>query len=209
MMSANRTLKRSSIIAAGAVLALALATPTAAEARQGSVQQRFEAGKYEEAVQAASENPGDPVTTFVGGQAALRMEQPDRAREMFQRLASSDDRTWQLIGRSALALLDGNVDEAVSLGSQAVESDGNNAYAHYQLGLALSKQGDMVRAAEAFNRATEIDGNFAYAHYYAGIAYQRLRNVGKAGEHFNRFLELAPDAPERSAVVAILRTMRG
>jgi hypothetical protein len=50
--------------------------------------------------------------------------------------------------------------------------------------------------------------DFAYAHYYAALAYQRQRQLPKTAEHFDAFLRLAPDAPERSAVIAILRTIK-
>ena len=46
------------------------------------------------------------------------------------------------------------------------------------------------------------------AHYYAALAYQRQRQLSKTAEHFDAFLRLAPDAPERSAVLAVLRTIK-
>ena len=60
----------------------------------------------------------------------------------------------------------------------------------------------------AFTRAVELKPDFAYAHYYAALAYQRQRQLSKTAEHFDAFLRLAPDAPERSAVLAILRTIK-
>ena len=60
----------------------------------------------------------------------------------------------------------------------------------------------------AFTRAIELKPDFAYAHYYAALAYQRQRQLSKTAEHFDAFLRLAPDAPERSAVLAILRTIK-
>jgi hypothetical protein len=54
----------------------------------------------------------------------------------------------------------------------------------------------------------ELKPDFAYAHYYAALANQRQRQLPKAADHFNAFLRLAPDAPERSAVLAIMRTLK-
>ena len=65
-----------------------------------------------------------------------------------------------------------------------------------------------ARAVQAFTKAVELKPDFAYAHYYAALAYQRQRQLPKTAEHFDAFLRLAPDAPERSAVVAILRTIK-
>lgn len=209
MMSPNRTVKRSFPLAAAAVAVATLASPWVLLAQQSSVLKPFESGRFEEALQAASENRDDPATTFVAGQAAIKLGQLDRAREEFSRLESNGDRTWELVGRSAKASLADDHETAMNVASEAVESGGDNPYARYQLGMAAAARGDYGRAAEAFDRAAALKPDFAYAHYYAGMAFQKQRQVGKAGEHFNRFLELAPDAPERSAVVSIMRTMRG
>ena len=55
---------------------------------------------------------------------------------------------------------------------------------------------------------SELKPDFAYAHYFAGLAYQRQRQLPKTADHFDAFLRLAPDAPERAAVAAILRTIK-
>lgn len=210
---AMRTLQRSMRGVNAAALALVLLSMPVhgwADTReQSAVQRPFEAGKYQEALEAANEHRDDPASTFMAGQAAIKMDQSDRAREEFSRLESNGDRAWQAIGRSALALLNDNADEAMSLATEAISSNGDNAFAHYQLGIAASSRGNYGRAAEALSRAAELKSDFAYAHYYAGMAYQRQREIGKARDHFERFMNLAPNAPERSAVVAILRTLRG
>jgi hypothetical protein len=38
--------------------------------------------------------------------------------------------------------------------------------------------------------------------------HQRLRQLPRSAEHFEAFLRLAPDAPERSAVLAIMKTLK-
>jgi tetratricopeptide (TPR) repeat protein len=206
-MSSNRIVQRSLFaVAIAALLGAPMAASAGADDGQEALK-RFEAGRYQEALDAA--NPDDPASVFIAGYAAIRMDNGERAREEFRRLASNGDRTWQLIGRSASALADNNGDQAASFANEAVGASGDNPYAHYQLGMVAAKQGDNRRAAEAFARAAELKGDFAYAHYYAGLAYQREKEVGKAGDHFRRFLELAPQAPERSAVVTLLRTLGG
>ena len=208
-----RTLQRSIHSVARAALAsvflVSPLTASSAKADQQSVQRPFEAGRYEEALEAANENRDDPASTFMAGQAAIKMDRSDRAREEFSRLESNGDRTWRAVGRSALALLDNNADQAMNAANEAIGDGGENPFAHYQLGMVASSRGNYGRAAEAFSRAAELKPDFAYAHYYAGMAYQRQRQIGKAREHFDRFLDLAPNAPERSAVVAILKTLRG
>ncbi|MCA1586365.1 MAG: hypothetical protein LC791_16885, partial [Acidobacteria bacterium] len=85
----------------------------------------------------------------------------------------------------------------------------DNPYAQYELGMAVAKQDDHGRAADAFARAAELKSDFAYAHYYAGLEYHRAKQMGKAGDHFRAFLELAPNAPERGAVTSLMRSLRG
>jgi hypothetical protein len=59
---------------------------------------------------------------------------------------------------------------------------------------------DAARAVDLARRAIEADGGNPFA--------QRQRQLSKTAEHFDAFLRLAPDAPERSAVLAILRTIK-
>ncbi|MDH4067222.1 MAG: hypothetical protein OEW19_22705, partial [Acidobacteriota bacterium] len=78
----------------------------------------------------------------------------------------------------------------------------------YQLGLAAGSANDWVASAGAFDRAAEINPGFAYAHYNAGLAHQKFGNLGKASDRYVAFLKLAPDAPERPTVLAIMRSLR-
>lgn len=208
-MPANRCFKRSCQLLRVAATAAALFAPGTVLAQQEAVQKPFESGKFSEALDAAAQHRDDPANTFIAGHAAIRMNQGDRAREEFGRLESNNDRAWQLTGKAALALLADNVDEGFILASEAVGANGDNPFAHYELGLAASRKGDHARSAEAFDRATQIKPDFAYAHYYAGVEYQRAKQMGQAGDHLRRFLELAPDAPERGAVTTLLRSLRG
>jgi tetratricopeptide (TPR) repeat protein len=124
------------------------------------------------------------------------------------RLRSSDQPAWRLIGESGEALIANDAGRAIELARRAIEADGGNPFAQYQLGLAASKASDWGTASTAFAKTVEIKPDFAYAHYFAGLAYQRQRQLPKTAEHFDAFLRLAPDAPERSAVAAILRTIK-
>ena len=83
--------------------------------------------------------------------------------------------------------------------------------------LPLREKRDLLRTSEAiywgtavagFSRTLELKPDFAYAHYYAALAHQRQRQLPRAAEHFDAFLRLAPEAPERSAVLAIMRTLK-
>ncbi len=190
-----------------AAIAVVLATSGSAVAEQkADVQRLFQSGSYEQAVEAARD--ADPASTFVATQALLKLDRGSQAAAEMSRLKSSDQPSWRLIGESGEALIANDAGRAIELARRAIEADEGNPFAHYQLGLAASKASDWGTAAAAFTKTVELKPDFAYAHYYAGLAHQRQRQLPKTAEHFDAFLRLAPDAPERSAVAAILRTIK-
>ena len=192
-------------LAAIAVFGVTLAA-SAAYAQRPEVQRLFQSGSYEQAVEAARD--GDPASTFLAAQALIKLDRSDRAVAEMTRLRASDNSAWRLIGESGEAVIANDAGRAIELARRAVEADEGNPFAHYQLGIAASKAGDWGTAVSGFTRAVDLKPDFAYAHYYAALAYQRQRQLPKTADHFEAFLRLAPDAPERGAVVAILRTIK-
>lgn len=175
-------------------------------AQKPEVQRLFQSGSYEQAVEAGRDS--DPASTFLAAQSLLKLDRSDQAAQQMSRLKSNDQPGWRLVGESGEALIANDAGRAIGLARQATEADGANPFAQYQLGLAASKAGDWGTATAAFREAIELKPDFAYAHYYAGLASQRQRQLSKTAEHFDAFLRLAPDAPERAAVAAILRTIK-
>jgi tetratricopeptide (TPR) repeat protein len=202
-MTAKCTLNRS-IVAVAAVLAWA-GSALAAE-QKPEVQRLYQSGSYEQAVEAARD--GDPASTFIAAQSLIKLDRNERAVAELTRLRASENQGWRLIGESGEAMIANDAGRAADLARRAIEVDGGNPFAHYQLGLATAKAGDWGAAVGAFTRSLELKPDFAYAHYYAALAYQRQRQLPKTAEHFDAFLRLAPDAPERGAVAAILRTIK-
>ncbi|HEX6163490.1 MAG TPA: tetratricopeptide repeat protein [Vicinamibacterales bacterium] len=188
-----------------ATLGVALAA-SSAYAQRPEVQRLFQSGAYEQAVEAARE--GDPASTFIAAQSLIKLDRTDRAVAELTRLRASENAGWRLIAESGEALIANDAGRAIEIARRAIEADGGNAFAHYQLGLSAGRASDWGTATEGFTRALELKPDFAYAHYYAALAYQRQRQLPKAAQHFDAFLRLAPDAPERGAVVAILRTIK-
>lgn len=193
--------------------AACLLTVSALGAEQDSAQKLFERGAYAEAVQrVASEREAgnnDPVSTYLAGQSQQKLDHDQQAREEYAKLAASDNEAWHAIGQSAIALLDNSLDEAVAEGRKARDVNGDLGFAHYQLGLALSRHSDFTAAAQSLDRATQLMPDFAYAFYHAGVAYQRARQYNKMAEQFQVFLKLAPEAPERKQVQLALNALRG
>lgn len=179
-----------------------------------SVQKLFEAGQYGELIQqVATDEAPSPEALYLAGQAALKLEPPDReaAKNAYARLAGAgdDNAAWTAIARSATALVDRAGNEALAAATQAVTLAPGQMFAQYQLGLAYGETRDWANAATAFEKATTLNPTFAYAHYYAGMASYQIKRVDKMAVSFERFLKLAPQAPERPAVEALLRSIRG
>ena len=204
----NRTLIRSM---ASTAIAVALAVPTSAG--QDSAQRLLERGAYAEAVQRVDTERqagnDDPTSTYLAGQALLKLDRRQDARTEFAKLSGGDNETWAAIGQSSIALLDNNLDEAVNAGRHGREVNGELGFTHYQLGLALIRQNQFDEAAQVLDRAAELMPEFAYAHYNAGVAHQRAKRFNQMAEHFQTFLRLAPDAPERRQVQLALNSLRG
>jgi tetratricopeptide (TPR) repeat protein len=178
-------------------------------AQDGSLKQLFESGKNDEVVQrAAGGRASAPEDVYLAALAHLKMGNADGARGEFQRLCEREEEVWRQIGASGVAVAGNNGGEAVTAARRAVEVSGDHPFAHYQLGLAASTANDWGTSAAAFARSAEIKTDFAYAHYNAGLAYQKDNNLGRAADFYGYFVKLAPDAPERGAVLGILRTLR-
>ena len=208
MNDMNRTFTRSMVSTA---IAVALAAPVSAG--QDSAQRLIERGAYAEAVQRVDTERragnNDPVSTYLAGQALVKLDRNQDARTEFANLSNSDNETWAAIGQSSIALLDNNLDEAVNAGRHGREVNGELGFTHYQLGLALIRQNQFDEASQVLDRAAELMSEFAYAHYHAGVAHQRAKRFSRMAEHFQVFLRLAPDAPERRQVQLALNSLRG
>ena len=206
-MPVVRRLKRASAIAA-ALTFVATASQARAQEPRVSVQKLVEQGALAEAVQRAEGERENPESTYLAAQALTKMNNAAGAVEQYSRLREQAGDDWRAIGESGALLLNGDTGGAMAAAERAVAVNGDNPYAHYQVGLVANRQNQFDRALSAFSRATEIKPDLAYAHYYAGTASQRLKQIARMSEHFELFLKLAPDAPERAAVAALLRTYR-
>ena len=196
-----------------AATAIAAATAVPVLAQQDSAQQLLERGAYAQTVQRVETERqagnNDPTSTYLAGQALLKLDRNEDARTEFARLSNGDDEAWKAVGQSSIALLDNNLGEAVSEGRRAREVNDELGFTHYQLGMVLIRQNQFNEAAQVLDRSAELMPEFAYAFYNAGVAHQRAKHFDKMAEHFKTFLRLAPDAPERKMVQLALSALRG
>ncbi len=207
-------------------------TPTPAPPPISQAQKAFEAGQYGDALKAIATartaGTTSPSQDYLAGQVYLRLNQSDKAKQEFGRLAAEVDPLWKLVGQSAVAFVDNHIDQALATATEAskrVEAASMKTTATapapaqptlaqkfhvlYQLGLVKAQRGDWPGAADAFERAAQLDPTFAYAQYYAGLAYSHIKRPDKVALYFDHFLTLAPNAPEHDATMSIMRTIRG
>ena len=175
---------------------------------RSQVQKMFEAGQYQQVVDASRGGDADPAVIYTAAQSQQKLGAVDQAVELYGRLADRDD-PWRSIGNSARQLAQDNTDQALQSANQAVSSASDLAEAHYQLGLVLAKMQRWREASAAFDRAAELNPSMAYAHYYGGLMHYRANRPDRMANHFEQFLKLAPEAPERPEVTQIMRTVRG
>ena len=76
-----------------------------------------------------------------------------------------------------------------------VAADPGNASAHYDLGLAQARRGDLARAIEAFEAALRANPGHVGAHNNLGNAYAMTGRLERAREHFERARQLDPGEP--------------
>ena len=191
------------------LLSLTLVASAASAQDTDQVRKMFEAGRYQQVVEAAP--PDAPaVVLFTAAQSQLKLGASEQAREIYRILAERPDGdAWHFIGVSGLQLLDDQADAAAESAERAIAIDDGLAEAHYQRGLALAKKQDWRDAAAEFDRVSELSPSHAYAHYYGGLMHYRAGRPDRMAIHFEQFLKLAPDAPERPEVLQIMKTVRG
>jgi len=190
---------------------LTIAVTAAGQDPKPTPQKLFESGKYQEAIDSVRARPNAPQDqVYLRALAHRKLDQNDEAKQAFASLAgAAEGSAWKRIGNSGTALVEGNMDAALEAANKAVEADGGSAPARYQLGLVESARNNQPQAAAAFAKAAELDPQMAYAHYEAGMAYYKAKRVDRMAVYFENFLKLAPAAPERPAVLSIMRTVRG
>jgi tetratricopeptide (TPR) repeat protein len=184
--------------------------PVAAFAQDpGSIQRMFEAGHYQQVIDAAQ--PGsNPSVIFTAAQSEQRLGANDQAIELYLQLsARPPGDAWHFVGLSGQQLVGGDDNGALASARQAVSMAGGLPEAHYQLGLVLAKRQEWANAAAEFDRTAELNPSYAYAHYYGGLMHYRNNRPDRMANHFDQFMKLAPEAPERPEVTQILRTVRG
>ena len=92
--------------------------------------------------------------------------------------------------------------------TSAVGLDPQYAKAYNNRGNARATLGDLEGGVEDFDTALDLDGSLTLTYYNRGLIHYRLGNYQEAIADLERYLELVPDAEDRTLVEDLIRQMR-
>src|SRR5438045_1239663 len=140
--------------------------------------------------------PGGPKTESSGAVGKEVNGAPSVSTDVF---ATNDpdqsyvDRAADLLNSGTELLARGKIDEAVAHYEQAVKLNPEDEDSHYNLALALAKQGNRAAAEEEYLEALRIYPDYAEAHNNLGNLLAADGRLEQAIAHFKEALLLSPD----------------
>ena len=91
--------------------------------------------------------------------------------------------------------------------TSAVGLDPEYARAYNNRGNARATLGDQEGALEDYDLALQLDGSLTLTYYNRGLIHYRLGNYQEAIADLEKYLELVPDAEDRTLVEDLIRQM--
>ncbi len=107
---------------------------------------------------------------------------------------------------SQLAVIEGNVEEAIRSTRSVIALEPDNPVRYYQLGVLESSRNDITAAISAFEKAVSIDQNYANARYLLALAYDSKGESAKAKEQLVAVLALNPGNTEITELIQVIST---
>jgi len=118
------------------------------------------------------------------GRAYLRLRLWRKAEEAFRKSLALDSHNAEAhYGLSVALPRQGQLDEAVQSGLQAIALAHDYPLAHFQLGAVLSRMGWYERSLQAFELCLAILPNFAIAHRYVSLVAAKLGHHERSATH--------------------------
>ncbi len=139
----------------------------------GPVLQALDAGHDEEALALAMRRwiAQQPYAGWCGrlaGELLLRLDRPDEARKVFEKLALPSSAPWALLGVARAQLALGQLQQAQAMVQRVLAAEAGNADAHDLDGRLLIEQCQFDRALAAYRRAVEITPSCLLRNQHAG-----------------------------------------
>ncbi|MCX7909673.1 MAG: tetratricopeptide repeat protein [Ignavibacteria bacterium] len=111
----------------------------------------------------------------------------DEALDIFKTLLNSDEyRSEALQEISHILFLQGKFEESLEINIQAIETEPNDYWLWFNLGLCYLELGRFYKAIDAFKNSISIYPGFEYSYLYLGWAYS---NLGRYKQAIHSFLQ--------------------
>ncbi len=149
----------------------------------------------------AEQRPAAPTSymelaTVASGEG--RLDAAAAALGRAEQLAQRDEGDWRRLGPDILGnlgyvrLQQGRIEEAIEILDEARDVRETSMVLN-TLGMALERQGDHVKAAQAFRRALALDPTNAQAYHNLGNAFSQRGELEAAAKHYAAAIYYDPD----------------
>lgn len=101
------------------------------------------------------------------------------------------------------------VSEGMQLLDRALKDRPNDPEPYTIMGVAHHQNEDFSAAESAFQKALEVDPNYYQAEFNLAKNYQKMGKDNLAAKHYKRYLEMRPNAPDRSKIESRVNGLGG
>ncbi|MGB7296938.1 MAG: tetratricopeptide repeat protein [Candidatus Aminicenantales bacterium] len=172
----------------------------------------YKEGKFDQAIaafEAVLQDKADfPEGYYNLGMAYLHSGESDKALAAMKKAVElKPDFLEAYFGLGQIYVGEGNYQEAIEIFNKAITVAPEAAEPYLNLGILYFNNKEDDPAEAVLLKAAALKPSFPQPYYQLGLLYLRNDNVAKARQNFERFLELAPEAPEATAVRSILEDL--
>ena len=134
----------------------------------------------------------------------LQTKRYDEARSLSDEILKANPKDDDaLVYRSQMQINSGDVSDAAQTLQAVVKEAPNNIKAHYALGVAFQKQGNLERAVSEWREALRLNPNFLDAQRSIADAAMQKGDMNALQDASNQMIRLQPGAPEGYALRAL------
>ncbi|WP_017731970.1 tetratricopeptide repeat protein [Nafulsella turpanensis] len=158
---------------------------------KGKGDELFQAGEYQQAVEAYSRelglNPDNVSLLYNRARAHEELGNYEKAMEDFKAALEQDDRNVKvLIGLGDVFYKQKDYENALYHYKQAAQFEKNNAVALFKVGNAHHQLGNVEEAMDYYNDALRENQQYGDAYYYRGALKVSQKKVSSACEDFRK-----------------------
>lgn len=173
----------------------------------------YDAGKYEEAIQAyeaiLTEMPGAFILYKNIGNCYFQMEDYEKAEEYYLKVLEEDPADHEILMSIGNTYANRGEEEKALEWYDKIEFEKiNDPLVLFNIGSSFYTQSKYEQALKYYKKAVEIKGDFLDALYQLGLAYLTLGNKEEAIEAFNRYLAQDSDSDRAAQVRRFIEYLR-